>query len=284
VADLGEAQPQRGNLDKLVRKVAEERGIDLAQYRRSYVERRIAARLRALGLVTYRQYADRLDRDPDEYGRFLQVLTINVTDFFRDPEMWDVLRESVVPQLAQAKKRRRGTTLRVWSAGCATGEEAYSLAMTLVDGLGDERDRFTISIQATDIDPETLEAARRGTYAAEKVEHIPLRLRERFTAPGPNNEPSDFQISPDIRRLVHFQAFSLFDSPPMKLVDLVMCRNVFIYFDRAQQARILDGFWSAMSPGAYLVLGRSEKLTVDAYARFETIDSRERIYQKMVGS
>ena len=279
MADLGAAQPQRGNLDKLVRKLSEERGLDLGHYRQSYLERRIAVRLRSLGLITYRQYADLLDRDPDEYARFLQVLTINVTDFFRDPEMWGVLGDRVVPELVTAKQSRRGTTLRVWSAGCATGEEAYSLAMALIDALGDERGRFTISIHATDIDPAALETARLATYPAEKIEHIPVRMRERFAISAADT-PGSFQIAPDVRRLVHFQLFSLFDSPPMKLVDLVVCRNVFIYFDRAQQARLLEGFWNAMSPGAFLVLGRSEKLSASSSKHFETVDSKERIYRK----
>ena len=280
MADLGAGQPQRGNLDKLVRKVSEDRGLDLGHYRRSYLERRLAARLRSVGLVTYRQYADLLDRDPDEYARFLQVLTINVTDFFRDPKVWDVLRDTVVPELVAAKISHRGTILRIWCAGCATGEEAYSLAMMLLDALGDQRGRFTIAIQATDIDPEVLETARLATYGAEKIVHIPMHMRSRYTVDGPAGTTGSFQIALDVRRLVHFQPFSLFDSPPMKLVDLVMCRNVFIYFDRSEQARVLSGFWNAMSPGAFLVLGRSERLSADAYARFETIDGKERVYRK----
>ena len=280
MADLGGGQTERGSLDKLVRKMGEDRSIDLGLYRRTYLERRLASRMRALGLTTYKQYADALDRDSDEYAHFLQALTINVTQFFRDPGMWAVLQESVIPSILAEKIRRHGHTLRVWSAGCATGEEAYSLAMAFLEALEAEPRQMTLAIRATDIDPDALAIARTGIYASEKRAQIPDPLGPRYTLGLDADSAGTFQINPDVRRLVRVESYSLFDAPPMKLVDLVMCRNVFIYFDRPEQSRVLDGFWNAMSPGAYLVLGRSERLSADAYSHFETIDSKERVYRK----
>jgi len=277
VTDAGSAQVYRGNLDKLIAKVNEARGIDLALYRRAYLERRVAARLRTLDLHSYRQYGDLLDEDPEEYARLLDTLTINVTDFFRDKVVWDVLRRSVFREMIQQKLEGRSRTIRVWSAGCATGEEPYSVAMMLVDMLGNDASRFLISVLATDLDPEALAFAQKGVYPSDKLKGIPPGYQVRFTQPaGPNL----FEINPEVRRLVRFQRFSLFDDPPIRVVDLVLCRNVFIYFDKAQQAKVTRNFWRSLTRGGYLVLGRSEKLAPDMVPLLEPIDGKERVYRK----
>lgn len=266
----------RGNLDKLLRKVREERGLDLALYRRHYVERRVAARLRALGLHSYRQYASHLDRYPDEYARLLDVLTINVTDFFRDPPVFDAFKEQVVPELLRSKLRGSQRMLRVWSAGCATGEEAYSLAMLLLDELGHERGRVLLNVFGTDIDPEAVRTAKRATYSIEKLPSIPVEYRSRYT----RLQGETFSISNEVISRVRFRALDLFEDKPITVSDVIFCRNVFIYFDRAQQERVLERFWSSLSRGGFLVLGRSEKLAPVAASRFELVNGRERIYRK----
>lgn len=277
VTDAGSAQAYRGNLDKLVAKINEARGIDLALYRRAYLERRVAARLRTLDMHSYRQYADLLDADPEEYNRLLDTLTINVTDFFRDKVVWDALKRRVFHEMIEQKKNGRNRTIRVWSAGCATGEEPYSVAMMLVDLLRDDASRFLVSVLATDLDPAALAAAQKGVYHTDKLKGIPPGYQVRFTkAAGPDQ----FEIAPEIRRMVRFQRFSLFDDPPIRVVDLIMCRNVFIYFDRDQQAKVLRNFWRSLSRGGYLVLGRSEKLSPEAATLLDPIDGKERIYRK----
>ena len=277
MTDVGGAPVYRGNLEKLMRKIMLDRGLDLAQYRRTYVERRLAARLRALGLNTYRQYSYLLDSDPVEYDRLVNTLTINVTDFFRDAPVWDILRHRVLPELIAEKRRGRSRTIRIWSAGCATGEEPYSLAMAILDALGDEADEFLISVIGTDLDPEALAFAARGVYDSDKLGRIPRPYQVRFVK---MSGASEFEILPEVKRLVRFTPYNLFEGAPMRVVDLVLCRNVFIYFDRAQQAKVLENFWNAMCRGGYLVLGRSEKLSADASNRFEHVDGKERIYRK----
>jgi chemotaxis methyl-accepting protein methylase len=278
VTAIDSESPARGSLDKLIRKIAEDRGFDLGHYRRSYLERRLAARMRVLGLATYRQYADRLDRDPNEYRAFMQTLTINVTDFFRDEEMWDELRASVIPHLVEEKKRRHGRTIRIWSAGCATGEEPYSLGMTMLESLGADAAQFSISISGTDLDAEALAVASRGCYSEEKLAHVRPAWRERYFEPAADG--SGWCVRQSVRRLVRFSSYSLFEKAPMKLVDIVMCRNVFIYLNRAEQSQVLDGFWGALAGGGYLVLGRSEKLSAGEVAKFESVNVKERIYRK----
>jgi len=270
----------RGSIDKLISKISEARGLDLGLYRRAYVERRIAARLRTLGLSSYRQYSDLLDADPDEYQRLFNTITINVTEFYRDRAMWDVLQRNVLREIVARKRAGRSKTIRIWSAGCATGEEPYSAAMMLLDVLGAHAGEFLMSVTASDLDPEALAYAERGVYDDGKRKRIPPGYQVRFTR---RFGTSQFEIMPEVRRLVRFQRLSLFDPAPYRVMDLILCRNVFIYFDREQQARVLDNFMTSMTRGGYLVLGRSEKLSPDVAGRLEIIDGRERVYRKPAG-
>lgn len=277
MTDAGSAQVYRGSLDKIVRKVNEARGIDLSQYRRAYLERRITARIRALSLHTFRQYADLLDSDPNEYLQLIDTLTINVTEFFRDKVVWDSIRRNIMSRMLEHKSEGRSRTIRIWSAGCATGEEPYSIAMMLVEMLGADSSRFLVSVLGTDLDHEALARAERGVYEHERIKRIPPSYQVRFTRPV---DAQHFEIASEIRRLVRFRQASLFGDAPLRVVDLIMCRNVFIYLDREQQERVLDVFWTSLARGGFLVLGRSEKLSVQAAGRFEPIDGRERIYRK----
>lgn len=277
MAEAGSANVYRGNLEKIITKVHDARGIDLSQYRRAYLERRLAARLRTLDLHSYRQYSDLLDADPDEYLQLIDTLTINVTEFFRDKVVWDSLRRNVFRDMLESKVNGRSRTIRFWSAGCATGEEPYSLAMMLIDMLGDDASRFLISVLGTDLDPEALATAEQGVYHNDKLKRISPGYQVRFTRPV---DRQSFEIVPEVRRLVRFRQASLFGEAPIRVTDLVMCRNVFIYFDKEQQARVLDMFWNSLARGGHLILGRSEKLSVQAADRFEPIDGRERIYRK----
>ncbi len=268
-------QVYRGDLERLIDKVVQARGLDLTQYRRPYVERRIAARLRSLNLHTYRQYARALDSDPDEYARLLDTLTINVTDFFRDTPVYELFRSQIVPGIVDTKLRGRHRMIRVWSAGCATGEEAYSLAMSFLDAIGDNASRFVLTILATDIDPSVLETAKLATYDIAKLSHIPEADRH-FVDEG----PATFTIKREVTSHVKFRVLDLFRDEPVNVVDVVFCRNVFIYFTREQQERVLELFWKALSRDGYLVLGRSEKMSPALSERFEAVSGRERIYRK----
>lgn len=277
MTDTARSKPYRGHFERLMDHVLEQRGIDLRSYRRPYLERRVWARVRSLEFRTLRQYVDYLEANPDEYAQLLDTLTINVTGFFRDKPVWDSLRRNALTPLFEEKRRRRSKTIRAWSAGCASGEEAYSLAMLFSDmNTGGE---FTPSVTATDLDPEVLSAARSGTYDNARMKNIPPNYRLRFTQAL---NDSTFQVTPEIRRMVRFRQVDLFNGPPVKYVDLLVCRNVFIYFNRDQQAAVLDTFIDSLARGGYLVMGRSEKLSAQAATRLVPIDGRERIYQKVL--
>jgi chemotaxis methyl-accepting protein methylase len=273
---VGADQVYRGDVKRLLATIADERGIDLTQYRGAYVERRIAARLRALNLHTYRQYARYLQADPKEFASLLDALTINVTDFFRDPPVYQVFRTRVVPEIIERKVKTRHRVIRVWSAGCATGEEPYSIAMSFLSALGPLAADFTLHVVGTDLDPKALETAARAEYDIAKLKHIPKTDQVRFVDVGTDT----FRIKPEVTKHVRFSPLNLFTDEPIHVVDVLFCRNVFIYFTREQQARVISRFSEALARGGYLVLGRSEKMSTASAAAFELVEGRDRVYRR----
>lgn len=269
-------QTYRGNVDRLTAKVLEERGLDLGQYRQQYLERRIAARLRSLNLHSYRQYAEYLDAHAEEYAKLIDTLTINVTEFYRDAPVFDMFRKTIVPSMIEQKLRSRQRMLRAWSAGCATGEEPYSIAMSFLDGLGAHAADFLLTVIATDLDDSAIAKAKAAVYPLERLKPIPKTHQVKYL----NMHGDSFSIKPEVARHVRFRHFNLFSDKPISVVDVIFCRNVFIYFSREQQEKVLDMFWGALAKGGYLVLGRSEKLAPSAAKRFELVSGRERIYRK----
>lgn len=269
-------QIYRGNLDKLIRKIDVERDIDLSNYRRQYLERRIATRLRSLALHSYRQYADFLDAHPAEYNQLLDVLTINVTDFYRDKTMYDLFRRDIAPLIVEEKLQTRNRMIRAWSAGCATGEEAYSIAMTLLEALGSREKDFLLSVLGSDLDETALAKARAGEYAVDKLKSIPPHHQVKYL----DRRGDTFVMKPEVQRYVKFRRLNLFSDRPINVVDIIFCRNVFIYFTREQQAEVLERFWSSLARGGFLVLGRSEKMAANLSGRFELYNGRERVYRK----
>jgi chemotaxis methyl-accepting protein methylase len=272
----GATKVYRGDIRRLLSKVQEERGLDLSQYREAYVDRRVASRLRTLRLSSYRQYTDYLDAHPEEYTNLLDTLTINVTDFYRDEAVFDLFRKEIVPAMIKEKLASRQRMIRVWSAGCATGEEPYSIAMSFMDSFGKHGDEFLLSILASDLDEAALDTARAATYDLDKLKNIPSRHRLKYLDVAADS----FTVKPEVVSHLRFKRLNLFADKPMSIVDVVFCRNVFIYFSREQQARVLDMFWSALARGGYLVLGRSERLAPEVAKRFELVSGRERIYRK----
>ena len=272
----GTEQVYRGDIGRLMAKIADQRGLDLTQYRTAYVERRVAVRLRALNLHTYRQYSRLLDSSPEEYAKLLDALTINVTDFFRDPPVYHVFRSQIVPEIIQRKKRSRRRMIRVWSAGCATGEDPYSIAMAFLAELGALADGFMINIIATDLDPNALAFAQRAQYDIAKLKHIPKTDQLKFV----DIEGDKFRIRPEVTRHVKFKRLNLFTDEPIHVVDIIFCRNVFIYFTREQQERVLDIFSSSISRDGYMVLGRSKRRAASVAGCFEMVGGRDRSYRQ----
>ena len=262
--------------EELTRKISRDRGFACASYKEKCLRRRIAVRMRARGVHSYADYARVLDSDSAEYDRLLDALTINVTKLFRNWSMFEVLSELVVPTLWNADTRR----LHVWSAGCSSGEEPYSLAI-LFHRYASQHGRLSdverIDVLGTDIDRASLKAAERGQYTEPAFDETPAELRTRyFSAHTP------FTIEPAIRHLVQFQRLDLLDELPAVPggFQLIACRNVLIYFDRETQERLLMRFHEVLAPGGFLVLGKVETLLGPVRSRFAAVDARERIFRR----
>jgi len=251
-----------GAFEALTQKISRERGMSCGSYKNKCLKRRIAVRMRARAIHTYDDYARLLDRDPHEYQALLDALTINVTKFYRNPETWDALR----PYLAELWTVRRGA-LRIWSAGCASGEEPYTIAVLLA-AAGAQG-----TIDATDIDRLSLERTRQAQYPDAAFTEMPADLRRRYFRDG--------QPAQEVRALVHVLAHDLTREPPPRTTyDLIVCRNVVIYFERSAQERLFQVFVDALRPGGVLVLGKVETLFGPARERLTLADPRERIYRK----
>ena len=236
----------------LLEQLQQRSGIDFKAYKRPTVLRRLKSRMAATGQPTLADYLHHLDGDPEEYGRLTASFLIKVTEFFRDPNVMEHLRSRVLPEVvAHARTTRE---FRVWCAGCSTGEEAYTMAMLVVDALGDDRDGIDVRIFATDIDAAALTFARRGVYGAAAVRNMsPALLRRHFVPVG-----DGYEVSKDVRSLVIFGEHDLGVRPPFPHLDLVLCRNVLIYFTSELQRRVLKAFAYALRPDGWLVLGNSE--------------------------
>jgi chemotaxis protein methyltransferase CheR len=259
----------------LTAKITRERGFGCASYKERCLRRRIAVRMRARGVHTYEDYARLLDGDAREYEKLLDALTINVTKLFRNWETWELLAERVVPDLWQ----RKDPALRVWSAGCSSGREAYSLAVLFHRhaeraGAGPRASR--VDILGSDVDRGILAAAERAEFEAGDFADTPPDLRAEYFAPA-----APFRLRDDARRLVRFEQRDLLkEAPPSGPFHLILCRNVLIYFDRASQERLFATFHDSLAPGGYLVLGKVETLLGEARSRFATVDARERVFRR----
>ncbi len=258
-----------------------ERGLRLASYKQPCLKRRLAVRMRARGVHGYGDYAALLDRAPEEYDLLLDALTINVTKFFRNPEAWAALRERVVAPLVAG-----AGPIAVWSAGCASGEEPYSLALEFLErpwggGAGGGKRGATpaarLRLEATDLDPGAVAAARAARYAAPAVAEVPAAWLRRWFSPGP-----PFLLDPAVARLVRFAVHDLTrEAAPAPPYHLIACRNVVIYFDRPAQERLFERFADALLPGGWLWLGKVETLFGRARERFVLEEPRERLFRRL---
>src|SRR5216684_300376 len=259
-------------LKDLIQELAQERGVDLRGYKITTLERRVNRRMQQLGLHSYDEYLSYIRTKPAENNDLLNTVLINVTRFFRDPPAWQVLEESVLPALF--KDRPSGSSFRVWCAGCATGEEAYSVAILLFDFLGARVSEFDIKVYATDNDDEALDVARHAQYPAESLRGMRPELRTKyFTGQG------TLRVARDVRRLVIFGRSNLLTDAPISHVDLLLCRNVLIYFDATAQSHIMGRLKYALNDGGMLFLGKSET-QLKRNAEFIPINARWRIFQR----
>lgn len=233
-------------------------GIHLSDQKRELVYGRLTRRLRALQLRTFAEYRERLKGDTQELAELCNAITTNLTSFFREPHHFQYLREHVLAPLAADPKG--GGRLRIWSAGCSTGEEPYSIAMTVLETLPDPN-RWDVRILATDLDSEVLERARRGIYPAERTAAVAPERLQRFFVERQEAGVACRQVAPQVAALVTFKQLNLIHPLPMKgPLDAIFCRNVVIYFDKETQRELFARIARLQRPGDLLFLGHSESL------------------------
>jgi two-component system CheB/CheR fusion protein len=249
------------------------RGFDFSSYKHASLMRRIEKRMQFVKIADFESYLDYLEVHPDEFGHLFDTILINVTSFFRDKPAWDHLAETVLPRLLDAKPANE--PIRVWSAGCASGEEAYSLAMLLAEALGEEAFLARVKIYASDADEHALSQARAAGYAPAQLEAVPEPLRARyFTA---NGDRCVFRA--DMRRAIIFGRHDLVQDAPISRLDLLVCRNTLMYLNAETQAKILARFHFALNDSGYLFLGKAEMLLTHT-SLFVPVELRSRIFAK----
>ncbi len=266
----------KSGLEFLKNKISDERGFNCSYYKESILKRRIDSRMRRAEIDSYRDYVSLLDRSPQEYNALIDTLTVNVTGFFRNPSVFKAMEEVVIPNLLFYKKIQSRKVIRVWSVGCASGEEPYSVAILFRELLGDEIDDYLFFVTATDIDDHMLNKAREGIYTAEQVGNVSKKHLDRYF----NEMGGRYQINDSIKRYVKFRHHDVISGEEIHYFDLILCRNLLIYLSREVQDEIFERFLRSLNPYGYLIIGKSETLTPQAARKFELIDLSERIYRK----
>jgi two-component system, chemotaxis family, CheB/CheR fusion protein len=265
------------DLEFLLDYLRRSRGFDFTGYKRASLTRRIDKRMQVVGVDGYLSYLDHLEVDPEEFTQLFNTILINVTSFFRDASTWEHVRDEILPRLAADK--RGGEPIRIWSAGCASGEEAYTLAMVVAEALGPEAVRERVKIYATDVDEEALNQARLARYTDKQVEGLPPALLERYF----ERNGDGYVFSKELRRSVIFGRHDLIQDAPISRIDLLVCRNTLMYLNSETQSRVLARFSFALRDGGYLLLGNAEMLLAHANL-FTSEDLKRRVFRKVPGS
>jgi two-component system CheB/CheR fusion protein len=268
------SEPEDARLERLLDSLRQSRGFDFGGYKRPSLMRRIQRRMELLGVRGFDDYLDHLEVHPGEFAELFDSILINVTSFFRDTAAWERLAAEVLPAIIAAKGERE--PVRVWSAGCATGQEAYSLAMLLAEALGAEGFVERVKIYATDLDDQALATARAGAYAARELEEVDAKLRERYFQPQGTRQV----FRADLRRAVIFGRHDMMSDPPIGGLDLIACRNTLMYFNADVQGRILQRFHFALNDGGFLFLGKAEMMLTRG-ALFQPLDLKSRLFLKV---
>ena len=269
------AERPDATLEELLEFIKDTRGFDFTGYKRSTIQRRVAKRMATAGVERHDDYIDYLELHGEEFAELFNTLLINTTGFFRDPQTWEYMATEVGPPLLAARSAEE--PIRVWSAGCASGEEPYTVAMVLARVMGDVAFRDRVKIYATDIDEEALDFARYGAYAPRQIEDLPHDALERFF----ERTDQRYVFRKDLRRSVIFGRNDLVQDAPISRIDLLVCRNTLMYFTAETQSQILRRFHFALDDEGYLLLGKSEMLITHTDL-FAPVELKRRVFRKVI--
>mgnify|MGYP001793871369 CR=1 FL=1 len=264
-------------LESLLGYIKNNRGFDFSGYKRSSLSRRICKRMQSVNVENFSDYLDYLEVHPNEFIELFNTILINVTCFFREVKSWEYITNEIIPNIINNKRPNR--SIRIWSAGCASGEETYTIAMLLAEALGMEEYSLRVKVFATDVDMEALNYARQANYSHKQVENLPSELLEKYFESINNH----FVIQKELRRGVIFGRHDLVQDAPISRIDLLICRNTLMYFNSETQSKIIDRFHFALNNNGFLFLGKAEML----FSRnnlFSPLDLRQRVFTKVANS
>ena len=263
----------------LKRRILIDRGFDCEQYKENYLKRRLAVRMRVTGASDYLEYLNTLKKNPEEYTDLLNELTVNVTEFFRDPDVYKMLAQEIIPRMLDSKSGFSSRAVRIWSAGCASGEEPYSMAILIDSILDDAVDGWSVRVLGSDYDDSSLRTARAAEYKDLKVpDYIDP---ERYFLISQEGSTTTYRVRDRIKKNVRFERSNLLEYEARRHYDMVLCRNVLIYFGRDVQKKIISALVGSIVGDGYLVLGKSETVGTGGARLLKSLFPSERIYQRI---
>jgi len=262
--------------ETLKRVITESTGFNCEQYKEAHFRRRVNVRVRATNSESYEEYLRVLKKNSAEHEYLIKALTINVSEFFRNPETFKVIEREVIPFLVKSRSDSLVKSIRIWSAGCATGEEVYSLAILLHRVLGKDLGMYRVSIIGTDIDDLSLEKAKKGVYRENVIKNVDIGIKENYFV----KQGEMYQISDQLRNMIRFKKHDMISESCVDRFDLIMCRNVMIYFKKEIQEQLQLNFYKSLNKGGFFIIGKAETLLGTASTRFKAYNSRERLYVK----
>ncbi len=269
--NICEDPKEKQEFEMLKRTILKAIGLNCDYYRDSYLRRRINYRMKNKGISSYQEYSRLLKSNPEEFSLLIKDLTINYTKFFRDPDVFSYFQKNILPEILAKKK-----IVRILSAGCSSGEEPYTISIIVNEALGPRINAYVISIYAVDIDDECLKKAENAEYEQQEVAEIGAGyLQKYFIQNG-----AKYRVKDNVKRLVHFKHADLTQKLPYQNIDVIFCRNVFIYFAKSGQAQIFKNFYEALISGGYLIIGKTEMLPDEVRNSFKCINAQCKIFQK----
>lgn len=246
-------------------------------YSDKFLKRRVEARIRKYNFQTIEEYTNYINNNKEEYEELLKNFAIHVTDFFRDNTFYDAFRDDIIPKIVDYKLKKGEKTIKIWSAGCSTGEEANSIAILFLDYKKTSGKDFTISITGTDVDAGTVETANKFLFDAFQVKNLPEKYKSFFHV-----ENDMYQSNLDIRTKIMFKKHDLLKEPPLKDLDIIFCRNTVIYFNKEHKEDLYVKFYDSLKNYGFFIMGKTESMVGQAKTLFVTENMKERIFLKNV--
>jgi chemotaxis protein methyltransferase CheR len=272
-----DSNPEKNPGFELLKKaIKESTGFNCEQYKEAHFRRRVNIRVRATNSENYEEYIRLLKKDLTEHEHLVNALTINVSEFFRNPETFEVIEREVLPFIIKSRSDSIVKSIHIWSAGCATGEEVYSLAILLHKVLENNFSKYRVRIIGTDIDNLSLEKARKGVYFENVLKNVDASTKGNYFL----KQGQTYQVSDQIRNMIRFKRHDMISESCIGSFDLIICRNVMIYFKKEIQEELQLNFHKRLNRGGFFILGKAETLLGEASNCFKPYNARERMYIK----